>query len=222
MSRERIKELTTLLNKYATEYYENDAPSISDAAYDAMYDELRKLEEKENFSLPDSPVHRVGGSPLDKFEQKEHIQRLYSLDKAQTFEEVLDWYNRAKKTLGIYPEVTIEYKFDGLTLNILYENGYLKEAKTRGNGVVGEVVTKNAETIKQLPKKIEYKGKVEVVGECVMRLSSFNKYNETANVPLKNARNAAAGGIRNLDPKLTATRNLSFFAYNIGDRKSVV
>ena len=216
MSRERIQELTTLLNKYAIEYYENDAPSISDAAYDVMYDELRKLEEKENFSLPDSPVHRVGGSPLAKCEQKEHIQRLYSLDKAQTFEEVLDWYNRAKKMLGTYPEVTIEYKFDGLTLNILYENGYLKEAKTRGNGVVGEVVTKNAETIKQLPKKIEYKGKVEVVGECVMRLSSFNKYNETANVPLKNARNAAAGGIRNLDPKLTATRNLSFFAYNIG------
>lgn len=216
MSKERIKELTTLLNKYAAEYYENDAPSISDAAYDAMYDELRKLEEEENFSLPDSPIHRVGGSPLAKFEQKEHIQRLYSLDKAQTFEEVIDWYNRAKKALGAYPEVTLEYKFDGLTLNILYENGYLKEAKTRGNGVVGEVVTKNAETIKLLPKKIEYKGKVEIVGECVMSISSFNKYNETASVPLKNARNAAAGGIRNLDPKLTATRNLSFFAYNIG------
>ena len=216
MSKERIKELTTLLNKYAAEYYENDAPSISDAAYDAMYDELRKLEEEENFSLPDSPIHRVGGSPLAKFEQKEHIQRLYSLDKAQTFEEVIDWYNRAKKALGAYPEVTLEYKFDGLTLNILYENGYLKEAKTRGNGVIGEVVTKNAETIKLLPKKIEYKGKVEIVGECVMSLSSFNKYNETASVPLKNARNAAAGGIRNLDPKLTATRNLSFFAYNIG------
>ena len=216
MSKERIKELTTLLNKYAAEYYENDAPSISDAAYDAMYDELRKLEEEENFSLPDSPIHRVGGSPLAKFEQKEHIQRLYSLDKAQTFEEVIDWYNRAKKALGAYPEVTLEYKFDGLTLNILYENGYLKEAKTRGNGVIGEVVTKNAETIKLLPKKIEYKGKVEIVGECVMSISSFNKYNETASVPLKNARNAAAGGIRNLDPKLTATRNLSFFAYNIG------
>ena len=216
MSRERIKELTTLLNKYAAEYYENDAPSISDAAYDVMYDELRKLEEKENFSLPDSPVHRVGGSPLAKFEQKEHIQRLYSLDKAQTFEEVIDWYNRAKKALGAYPEVTLEYKFDGLTLNILYENGYLKEAKTRGNGVIGEVVTKNAETIKLLPKKIEYKGKVEIVGECVMSIAAFNKYNETASVPLKNARNAAAGGIRNLDPKLTATRNLSFFAYNIG------
>lgn len=216
MSKERIKELTTLLNKYAAEYYENDAPSISDAAYDAMYDELRKLEEEENFSLPDSPIHRVGGSPLAKFEQKEHIQRLYSLDKAQTFEEVIDWYNRAKKALGAYPEVTLEYKFDGLTLNILYENGYLKEAKTRGNGVIGEVVTKNAETIKLLPKKIEYKGKVEIVGECVMSIASFNKYNETASVPLKNARNAAAGGIRNLDPKLTATRNLSFFAYNIG------
>ena len=216
MSKERIKELTTLLNKYAAEYYENDAPSISDAAYDVMYDELRKLEEKENFSLPDSPIHRVGGSPLAKFEQKEHIQRLYSLDKAQTFEEVIDWYNRAKKALGAYPEVTLEYKFDGLTLNILYENGYLKEAKTRGNGIIGEVVTKNAETIKLLPKKIEYKGKVEIVGECVMSISSFNKYNETASVPLKNARNAAAGGIRNLDPKLTATRNLSFFAYNIG------
>lgn len=216
MSKERIKELTTLLNKYAAEYYENDAPSISDAAYDAMYDELRKLEEEENFSLPDSPIHRVGGSPLAKFEQKEHIQRLYSLDKAQTFEEVIDWYNRAKKALGAYPEVTLEYKFDGLTLNILYENGYLKEAKTRGNGVIGEVVTKNAETIKLLPKKIEYKGKVEIVGECVMSIAAFNKYNETASVPLKNARNAAAGGIRNLDPKLTATRNLSFFAYNIG------
>lgn len=216
MSKERIKELTEILNKYAEEYYENDSPSVSDAVYDSLYDELRNLEETEGFSLKNSPTHRVGGMPLDKFEQGKHINRLYSLDKAQSFEEVKTWINRTKNALNINPTLTLEYKFDGLTLNLLYENGKLQEGKTRGNGVVGEIVTKNVETIKQLPKKIEYKGRIEVVGECVMRLSSFDKYNLTAEVPFKNARNAAAGAIRNLDPKVTASRNLSFFAYNIG------
>lgn len=216
MNKQRIKELTEILNRYAEEYYEKDTPSVSDAVYDSLYDELKKLEEIEGYSLENSPTHRVGGSPLAQFEQGKHINKLYSLDKAQTIDEVLAWLNRAKNTLGVTPDLTLEYKFDGLTINLLYENGYLKEAKTRGNGLVGEIVTKNVETIKKLPKKIEYKGKIEVIGECVMRLSAFDKYNLTADVPLKNARNAAAGAIRNLDPKITASRNLSFFAYNIG------
>lgn len=120
------------------------------------------------------------------------------------------------KTVGYLPTLTCEYKFDGLTLNILYENGKIVKASTRGNGEVGEVVTAQVNTIKKLPKTIEYKGKIEIQGEGILRLSALNAYNQIASEPLKNARNGAAGAIRNLNPEVTAQRDLSFFAYNIG------
>ena len=212
----RMKELVDLLNKYASLYYEQDAPVVSDAEYDALYDELRRLEDSEGYSLKNSPTHRVGGAPQKKFEQSKHLLRLYSLDKCQSIEEFYDWCKRTEKVVSPLPKLTAEYKFDGLTLNILYNEGKLVQATTRGDGITGEVVTAQVRTISKLPKEIEYKGKIEIQGEGILRLSAFDKYNLTASEPLKNARNGVAGAIRNLNPAVTAERNLSFFAYNIG------
>lgn len=212
----RMKELVSTLNEWARLYYEEDAPVVADAEYDRLYDELRNLEKEEGYSLPTSPTHRVGGAPKGKFEQSKHILRLYSLDKCQSKDEFYDWCNRIVKTVGYLPTLTCEYKFDGLTLNILYENGKIVKASTRGNGEVGEVVTAQVNTIRKLPKTIEYKGRIEIQGEGILRLSRLNEYNLTASEPLKNARNGAAGAIRNLNPQVTAQRGLSFFAYNIG------
>ena len=211
-----MKELVDLLNKYASLYYEQDAPVVSDAEYDALYDELRRLEESEGYSLKNSPTHRVGGAPQKKFEQSKHLLRLYSLDKCQSIDEFYEWCARTEKVVSPLPTLTAEYKFDGLTLNLLYDNGKLVQATTRGDGVTGEIVTAQVRTISKLPREIEYKGKIEVQGEGILRLSNFNKYNLTATEPLKNARNGVAGAIRNLNPAVTAERNISFFAYNVG------
>lgn len=212
----RMKELITTLNEWARLYYEEDAPVVADAEYDKLYDELLALENEEGYSLPNSPTHRVGGAPKGKFEQSKHLLRLYSLDKCQSKEEFEEWCARLVKTVGYLPTLTCEYKFDGLTLNILYENGKLIQATTRGNGIVGEIVTEQVKTIEKLPKTIAYKGKIEIQGEGILRLSNLEKYNLTATEPLKNARNGAAGAIRNLNPEVTAKRGLSFMAYNVG------
>lgn len=212
----RMKELVNTLNEWARLYYEEDAPVVSDAEYDRLYDELRTLEAEEGYSLKNSPTHRVGGAPKGKFEQSKHLLRLYSLDKCQSKEEFSDWCNRLVKTVGYFPALTCEYKFDGLTLNILYNNGELIQAATRGNGTIGEIVTDQVSTIRYLPKHIDYKGKIEIQGEGILRLSALERYNRTSDDPLKNARNGAAGAIRNLNPDVTAKRDLSFFAYNIG------
>lgn len=213
---DRMKELVEKLNRYAALYYEEDAPVISDAEYDAMYDELRALEEREGYTLKNSPTHRVGGAPQKKFEQSRHLLRLYSLDKCKTEGEIAEWYERIVKAVGKEPEITAEYKFDGLTLNILYEGGKLVKAATRGDGVTGEEVTAQVKTIAGVPRTISYTGRIEIQGEGIMRLSALAAYNAKSDEPLKNARNGAAGAIRNLDPAVTASRNLSFMAYNIG------
>ena len=213
---DRMKELVDKLNRYAALYYEEDAPVVSDAEYDALYDELLALEKSEGYTLKNSPTHRVGGAPQKKFEQSRHLLRLYSLDKCRTREEIAEWYRRIVKTVGREPEITAEYKFDGLTLNILYENGEMVKAATRGDGVVGEEVTAQVRTIAGVPRTISYKGRIEIQGEGIMRLSALAAYNAKSAEPLKNARNGAAGAIRNLDPSVTAERHLSFMAYNIG------
>ena len=213
---DRMKELVEKLNKYAALYYEEDAPVVSDAEYDKLYDELRALEESEGYSLKNSPTHRVGGAPQKKFAQSKHLLRLYSLDKCRTKEEIAEWYARIVKVVGREPEITAEYKFDGLTLNILYEGGEMVKAATRGDGVTGEEVTAQVRTIAGVPRKIGYTGRIEIQGEGIMRLSALEAYNAVSDEPLKNARNGAAGAIRNLDPAVTASRNLSFMAYNIG------
>lgn len=212
----RMKELIATLNEWARLYYEEDAPVVSDAEYDKLYDELKALENELGYSLPTSPTHRVGGAPKGKFEQSEHLLRLYSLDKCQSDGEFYEWCNRIIKAIGYLPELTCEYKFDGLTLNLLYDGGELVKASTRGNGTIGEVVTAQVNTIRYLPHTISYKGRIEIQGEGILRLSAFNRYNATASEPLKNARNGVAGAIRNLNPQVTKERDLSFFAYNIG------
>lgn len=213
---EKMKELVEKLNRYAKLYYEEDAPTVSDAEYDALYDELRALEESEGYSLKNSPTHRVGGAPQKKFAESRHLLRLYSLDKCKSTAELAEWYGKLSKTIGRVPELTAEYKFDGLTLNILYSEGKLQKAATRGDGVTGEEVTAQVRTIAGVPREIAYKGTIEIQGEGIMRLSALEEYNRTADEPLKNARNGAAGAIRNLDPSVTAGRKLSFMAYNIG------
>lgn len=212
----RMKQLVSTLNEWARLYYEEDAPVVADAEYDRLYDELKKLEEEEGYSLKNSPTHRVGGAPQRKFEQSRHLRKLYSLDKCQSAEEFGEWCARLEKAVGYLPELTCEFKFDGLTLNLLYENGELTKATTRGNGDIGEVVTAQVKTIKKLPKTISFKGRIEIQGEGILRLSQLERYNLTALEPLKNARNGAAGAIRNLDPSVTAERGLSFMAYNVG------
>ncbi|MDY6023495.1 MAG: NAD-dependent DNA ligase LigA [Candidatus Borkfalkiaceae bacterium] len=211
---DKMRELVDILNKYAYEYYVLDNPTVSDGEYDKLYDELKKLEEKTGVVLFDSPTKRVGGEPISAFKKHKHIKRLYSLDKATTEEELAAFDNRIKGG-GEEIEYTVEYKFDGLTVCITYEDGRFVRATTRGNGVEGEDVTEQVLTIKSYPMQIGYKGVMEVQGEAVMRLSVLEKYNETASDPLKNARNGAAGAIRNLDPKVTASRKLDIMFYNV-------
>ena len=214
---ERMRELTAYLNKAAHAYYVMDDPIISDMQYDKLYDELKALEAETNTVMPDSPTIRVGDATLESFAQHRHISPLWSMDKVQSMEELDAWVTRTEKlaekeNLQYY----LEYKFDGLTLNLTYRDGELVQAATRGNGVVGEAILPQARTIHTLPKTIPYKGLLEVQGECIMRLSTLEKYNKTAKEPLKNARNAAAGALRNLDPAVTASRHLDAFFYQVG------
>ncbi len=215
MMEKRMKELIELLNRYAYEYYVLDDPSISDKEYDALYDELISLEKATGKVFADSPSLRVGGEPIKEFTEHRHINRLYSLDKCKTFDELKSWSEKLEQSFMHPIEYTLEYKLDGLTLCLTYENGNLLSAATRGNGTVGEDVTEQVKTIRSVPLSIPHKGIMEVQGEGIMRLSALEKYNLTAKEPLKNARNGAAGAIRNLDPKVTASRNLDVIFYNV-------
>lgn len=216
-----MRSLVDYLNKTAHAYYVLDDPLISDAEWDGLYSLLQKMEKEQNIILPDSPSLRVGGEPLAAFRQHRHISRLWSMDKAQSEEELNDWFDRVERLRQQDPSLPplsfgVEYKFDGLTLNLTYENGVLTEAATRGNGEVGEAILSQARTVRGVPLSIPWQGRIEVQGECIMRLSALEKYNQTAQEPLKNARNAAAGALRNLDPAVTASRNLSAFFYQVG------
>ena len=214
----RQRELTDLLNKWAREYYVLDAPTVSDKEYDEKYDELKRLEEQSGEVYPDSPTRRVGGEPIKEFVRHEHIARLFSLDKSVTEEELSAFLTRVQKVAGGETPCTVEYKFDGLTVCLTYENGAFVRATTRGNGVVGEDVTAQVLTIKSFPLTVSYQGTLEVRGEAIIRLSVLEKYNQTAAEPLKNARNAAAGAIRNLDPKITEKRKPEIYFYDVNYR----
>ena len=221
----KIDELIDKINELNYHYYTLDEPIVSDGEYDKLYDELRNLEKSTGYINIFSPTQRVGGTILDKFEKHFHISRLYSQDKSQNINQLKDWIFRTKKLRDNYNqthddkleelEFITEYKFDGLTINLTYENGYLKTASTRGNGIVGEDVTKQVLTIPTIPTKIKEKSLLEIQGEAVMPLSSLKKYNEENEIPLKNARNAAAGAIRNLDTSQTRKRNLKAYFYQI-------
>lgn len=218
---QRMRELIDKLNEASRRYYDQNESDISDDEWDAMYAELRGLEEKTGERMADSPTRRVGGAVMEGFEQHRHIARLWSMDKAQSEEEILAWAQRCEKQTndaGGLPKNSycVEYKLDGLTVNLTYDGGKLVQAATRGNGEVGEAILPQAMTIRTIPLAIPFTGRMEVQGEGIMRLSELKKYNETAAEPLKNARNAAAGALRNLDPQVTASRHLDAFFYQIG------
>ena len=220
---DRMRALVDRLNETAYQYYTLDAPTISDKEWDALYDELTALEAQTGVRLPDSPTHRVGGAVLSGFEPHTHIARLWSMGKAQSEDALIDWANRAKRLWSDaagedapnYAYV-VEHKFDGLTVNLTYERGVLVGAATRGNGVTGEEILPQAQTIRSIPLSIPFQGRMEVHGEAFMRISALNEYNKTAKEPLKNPRNAAAGALRNLDPQVTASRKLDACFYDVG------
>lgn len=218
---QHMRGLIDKLNEASRRYYDQNESDISDDEWDAMYAELRKLEEKTGERMADSPTRRVGGAVMEGFEQHRHIARLWSMDKAQSEEEILAWAQRCEKQTteaGGLPKNSycVEYKLDGLTVNLTYDGGRLIQAATRGNGEVGEAILPQAMTIRTIPLTIPFTGRMEVQGEGIMRLSELKKYNETSAEPLKNARNAAAGALRNLDPQVTASRHLDAFFYQIG------
>ena len=230
---ETMKRLIEQIEYHNYRYYTLDDPVISDREYDELYDRLVALEKETGIVLPNSPTQRVGGELLSGFSPHRHLARLWSLDKAQSKEDVMAWHARVRKLIADYnarhpddplpePTFVVELKFDGLTLNLTYERGQLVQAATRGNGVVGESILPQVKTIRSIPLSIPFTdGVIEVQGEGMMFLSVFEAYNKTAAEPLKNPRNAAAGALRNLDPKVTASRKLDAFFYNIGYAEGV-
>jgi len=226
--KEQMEKLIAELNRYNYHYYTLDQPLVSDKEYDALYDQLVALERETGVTLPDSPTQRVGGEILKGFTPHRHLAPLWSLDKAQNIEQLRTWHDRVVRLVNDYntknpgsplptPCYALELKFDGLTLNLTYQNGKLIQASTRGNGVVGEGILSQVKTIKSVPLTIPFtEGTIEVQGEGIMNLSVLEEYNKTAVEPLKNARNAAAGALRNLNPKVTAERKLNAYFYNIG------
>ncbi len=223
---DRMRELVDRINQLNYHYYVLDDPIASDDEWDALYRELVLLEQSQGRVLEDSPTRLVGGEPVSAFEQTRHLARLYSMNKAQSIEELYAWQARVLKAIEEYnqtaaqpvsaPQYTVEYKYDGLTINLTYDSGELVLAATRGNGEIGEIILPQVKTIRSIPVYIPFKGKMEVQGEGIMRISEFEKYNAAAAEPLKNPRNGAAGALRNLDPKVTASRHLDCFTYNIG------
>lgn len=214
----RMEELIREISKASHAYYVLDDPYISDMQWDRLYDELKALETETGIVLPESPTRKVGGETLKGFEEHTHITRLWSLDKVQNLEELDAWIARTEKLAGKENlQYYVEYKFDGLTLNLTYDHGSLIQAATRGDGIRGEAILPQAKTIHSVPRTIPYQDLIEVQGECIMRLSTLEKYNQAhPDAPLKNARNAAAGALRNLDPAVTASRHLDAFFYQVG------
>ncbi len=209
-----MKELVEVLNDYAYKYYVLEQPIVSDYDYDVLYDELVSLEKETGIILPNSPTIRVGGDVLAGFKKVEHKVRLFSLGKCNDFAG-LEKFVSDVRTVVHNPTFTVEHKFDGLRIIVEYRDGVLYQASTRGNGYVGEDVTEQVKTIKSVPLTINYEGTITLAGEGVITQQNLAKYNKTAEEKLKNARNAVAGAIRNLDPKVTAKRNVDVVFYDL-------
>ena len=206
---ERMKELIEVLNKASKAYYAEDIEIMSNAEYDALYDELLMLEEKTGTVLAGSPTANVGYEAVDNLPKETHESPMLSLDKTKDREALRDWLNGH--------EALLSWKLDGLTIVLTYENGTLSKAVTRGNGEVGEVVTNNAKTFINLPHKIAYKGKLIIRGEAVISYDDFNKINEEIpeeGAKYKNPRNLCSGSVRQLNNEITAKRNVRFIAFN--------
>ena len=230
----RIRELRGEIERHNRLYYQLDEPEISDAEYDRMLNELMELEDKyaDFIDVTDSPSRRVGAAPLEKFATVTHLTPMLSLANAFSDEEIVEFENRIKRALGDDDKIdyVAEPKIDGVAVNLIYENGIFKTGSTRGDGFVGEDVTQNLKTISSIPLKIK-EGKyaipdrVEVRGEVYIRLADFRRLNarrEERGEPLfANPRNAAAGSLRQLDPRITRRRPLDIYCYSIGELEGV-
>ncbi|MGM0419718.1 MAG: NAD-dependent DNA ligase LigA [Bacillota bacterium] len=221
-ARDKIQELREEIRYHEKKYYVEDNPVISDSEYDELMNQLIELEnEFPELKTENSPSARVGGTPLDSFDKVKHSQQVLSLDNAFSAEELKDFSRRIEKKISsqVNYDYLVEHKIDGLALIITYENGKLIQAATRGDGITGEDVTANVKTIPSIPLKLNKEINIEVRGEVYIPVEKFAKLNETrldkGKEPFANPRNAAAGSIRQLDPKIAAQRPLAFLAYDI-------
>ena len=227
-ARHRIDELTNEIREHQFKYYVLDKPTITDAQFDALLGELSQLESKHPELLaPDSPSLKVGGGFSTQFEQRDHIEKMMSLDNVFDLDELASWFDRVEKEIE-KPSYLCELKVDGLAINLTYENGQLVRGLTRGNGVTGEDVTLNVKTIKVLPHQLsgkEIPSLIEVRGEVFFPLAAFNELNESLEEAGKalfaNPRNGAAGSLRQKDPRVTASRPLSLVVHGIGAREDI-
>ena len=219
-AQKRISELIDLINYHNDKYYNEDKPEIEDFEYDNLMKELIKLEE-ENPSLKriDSPSNRVGGKALDKFDQVTHKIPMLSLSNAYSAADLRDFDRKVREAVSGEVEYVVEFKIDGLSVSLTYNNGEFEKGATRGDGVVGEDITKNLMTVKTVPLKVDYEDELIVRGEVYISKDNFEKINkqqEEMDQPLyANPRNLAAGSLRQLDPKLTAKRPLDIFIFNL-------
>ena len=207
---ERIKELVKVLNEASKAYYMDDVEIMSNLEYDALYDELCKLEAETGMVLANSPTQKVGYEVVSSLPKEAHPQPMLSLDKTKDPEALRDWLNGKEGVLS--------WKMDGLTVVLTYENGELVKAVTRGNGEIGEVITANAKTFVNIPTKISYKGKLSLRGEAIITYSDFEKINAgiaDINAKYKNPRNLCSGSVRQLSSKITAERNVRFYAFSL-------
>lgn len=205
---ERIKELVELLNKAGKSYYSEGQEIMSNYEYDALYDELKKLEEETGCVLSNSPTVNVGYEVLSELPKERHDSPMLSLDKTKDRETLRDWLGEQKGVLS--------WKLDGLTIVLTYEDGKLSKAVTRGNGEIGEIITNNARVFKNVPVTIPYKGKLVLRGEAIITYSDFNRINEEIpemDAKYKNPRNLCSGSVRQLNNKITKERNVNFFAF---------
>ena len=214
------KEAVAKLKKWADAYYIDDNPLVTDEVYDKLYHEVEEYEQKHPQDVDKtSPTQRVGAPLKDGFVKAKHPSRMWSMEDVFDFSEFLDWVDRVNKIVPI-DRYYIEPKFDGASLNLIYDDGKLIRAITRGNGVEGEDVTNNAKAIKSVRLEIDYKEYIEIRGETLMSFAEFERLNKERlkkDEPLfANPRNAAAGSLRQLDPKIVAERNLIFMPWGVG------
>ncbi|MGF9892921.1 NAD-dependent DNA ligase LigA [Priestia megaterium] len=221
-AKSRVQELRDLLNQYGYEYYVLDQPSVPDAEYDKLMNELIEIEESfPELKTADSPTQRIGGQVLDAFEKVQHQTSMLSLGNAFNEEDLRDFDRRVRQAVGDEFSYVCELKIDGLAVSLRYEGGYLVLGATRGDGTTGENITENLKTIRSIPLRIKEPLSMEVRGEAFMPRKSFEALNEAKmerdEVPFANPRNAAAGSLRQLDPKIAAKRNLDIFVYAMTD-----
>ncbi|WP_341284766.1 NAD-dependent DNA ligase LigA [Priestia megaterium] len=221
-AKSRVQELRDLLNQYGYEYYVLDQPSVPDAEYDKLMNELIEIEESfPELKTADSPTQRIGGQVLDAFEKLQHQTSMLSLGNAFNEEDLRDFDRRVRQAVGDEFSYVCELKIDGLAVSLRYEDGYLVLGATRGDGTTGENITENLKTIRSIPLRIKEPLSMEVRGEAFMPRKSFEALNEAKmerdEVPFANPRNAAAGSLRQLDPKIAAKRNLDIFVYAMTD-----